>query len=148
MSKFLENLKNSLEKGEFNSDIAKKMNEINELADKKIEEGMTTNDLEESLLKKAKEGGIKSVNEEEAVEINQEYEKKLAEIKLVDAYNKEEALLIDIEDAVQATIEDLFDYIKSVKDRHVKAMLENDPLISGLNERIITIENKYKSIIN
>ena len=148
MSKFLENLKDSLDKGEFNSDIAKKMTEINELADKKIKGGMTTDDLEESLINKAKEGGIKTVNEEEATEINQEYEKKLAEIKRVDAVNKEVALLFEVEDAVNATIEDMFFHIKNVEAKFSEVIENEDPIVNDLTTKINEIKEKFKQFIN
>ena len=145
---FLKNLKDSLDKGEFNSDIAKKLTEINELADKKIQGGMTSNDLEESLLNKAKEGGIKTVTEEEATEINQEYERKIEELKHEDAINKEVALLIEIEDAVKATIEDMFYHIEDVERKYVDDIEKNSPAIKNLSEKINVLKEKFKSIIN
>ena len=148
MSKFLESLKDSLDNGEFNSDIAKKLTEINELADRKLKEGMTANDLEESLINKAKEGGIKTVTEEEATEVNQEYEKKLHELKQIDVYNKEIALLVEIEDAVKATIEDMLFHIEDLEKKYGGEIEKNESSINDLSLKMKEIKEKFKSIIN
>lgn len=151
MSKFLENLKDSLEKGEFNSEAAQKINEISELTEKKLKDGQikkTEEDLEEVLNERLMEGGIKTVSEEEATEINQEYEKRLEEIKRVDAINKEIALLIEIEDAVNATINDMSFHIEDVEEKYADDIENKNPIVAELVEKINKIKEKFKSIIN
>ena len=87
MSKFLEELKKAADTGEFNSDAAKKINEIDELAEKKAT-GMSVDELTESLEKRIEANPAVAVTEEEALELNSQYEKKMEEIKKQDAENK------------------------------------------------------------
>lgn len=88
MSNFLDNLKKAVENGEFNSEAAKKINEINELADKKSIEQLP-HDLEDTLKNRVDEGGVKKVEEEEISELNTEYVKKMEYFKKEDERNKD-----------------------------------------------------------
>ena len=83
MSTFLENLKKSVETGEFNSEAAKKIIEIDKLAEEKIKsltktgQSIEDSDLAKSVDDRIKEAGVKIISEEEALELNSQYEKKM-----------------------------------------------------------------------
>jgi len=148
MSEFLKKLKETLENSEFNSDVAKKFNEINELADAKTK-SMSEDELEKSIEARIDEsGGVKTVSEEEVSKLNQEYEEKIAKINRIDMINKEMALLIEIEDAVNLTIEDMFYHVDLLEKRYGDSLENNDDTVSELFEKIEKIKEKFKSIIN
>jgi len=154
MSEFLENLKKAADNGEFNSDAAKKILEINELADKKLGAG-TPADLEkiqESLDKRVEADGQikerKAVSEEEVVELNSQYEKKMADIKKQDAINGQVAMLIEVEDMVKLTIEDMFGLVDELESRFEKEFEAEDPMFGELSQKIEQIKSIYKPIIN
>jgi len=151
MSDFLDNLKNAADSGEFNSEAAKKILEINELADTKLGAG-TEADLEkiqESLTKRVEELGVNEpVSEEKAVEANTEYEKKMSQFKKLDAVNGQLAILIEIEDMVKLTIEDMFSFVEELEDKFEKEFETEDPMFGDLYLKIESIESKYKSLIN
>jgi len=152
MSEFLDNLKKAADNGEFNSDAAKKILEINELADKKLAGG-TPEDLEkiqESLDKRVEVDSEerKAVSEEEVVEMNSQYEKKMADIKMQDAINGQVAMLIEVEDMVKLTIEDMFGLVDELQKRFEKEFEAENPLFGELSQKLEQIESTYKPIIN
>ena len=142
MENFLQNLKNAVDKGEFNSDAAKKINEIDKLADEKIK--TAENSIEERLEK----AGVKTVTEEEAAALNSNYEKKMEEIKKQDMVNKQLATLIEIEEMTKSTISDMMSYIDELEDKFAKEFDGEDPMYGELNQKIEQIKLKYNSIIN
>jgi len=150
MSDFLENLKKAADEGEFNSEAAKKILEINELADKKIGEA-TPADLEriqESLEKRQGEELVAPVSEEKVLEVNTEYEKKMAQLKKLDAVNAQLAILIEIEDMVKLSIEDMFGFTDELEAKFEKEFETEDPMFGDLSQKIEEIKSKFKSIIN
>jgi predicted nuclease with TOPRIM domain len=151
MSEFLENLKKAADNGEFNSEAAKKILEINELADTKIGDG-SPKDLEklkESLEKRVKEAGeVKAVREEEALELNSEYEKKMEQIKKLDMVNAQLATLIEIEDMVKASVEDMFSFTDELETRFEKEFVAEDPMFGDLFQKIEELKSKYNAVIN
>jgi len=150
MSDFLENLKKAADNGEFNSEAAKKILEINELADKKIGEA-TPADLEkiqESLEKRQGEELVAPVSEEKVIEVNTEYEKKMAQLKKLDAVNAQLAILIEIEDMVKLSVEDMFGFTDELEAKFKKEFETEDPMFGDLSQKIEEIKSKYKSIIN
>jgi hypothetical protein len=150
MSDFLENLKKAADEGEFNSEAAKKILEINELADKKIGEA-TPADLEriqESLEKRQGEELVAPVSEEKVLEANTEYEKKMAQLKKLDAVNAQLAILIEIEDMVKLSIEDMFGFTDELEAKFEKEFETEDPMFGDLSQKIEELKSKYKSIIN
>ena len=150
MSDFLENLKKAADEGEFNSEAAKKILEINELADKKIGEA-TPADLEriqESLEKRQGEELVAPVSEEKVIEVNTEYEKKMAQLKKLDAVNAQLAILIEIEDMVKLSVEDMFGFTDELEAKFKKEFETEDPMFGDLSQKIEEIKSKFKSIIN
>jgi hypothetical protein len=154
-SEFLKNLKNAVDTGEFNSDAAKKINEIDKLADIIA----PTGGAEANLEKRLKEAGVKTVTEEEALELNSEYEKKMNEIKKVEQENKRIAdlinmidtqlkTLIEIEEMVKASIEDMSSFMDELEVKFEKEFESEDPMYAELSQKIDEITSKYGSIIN
>lgn len=164
-SDFLKNLKNAVEKGEFNSEAAKKIIEINKLADEKLRTLTKPNQkIEDSELSKSVEArlqavGTKTVTEEEATALNSDYEKKMQEIKDKDAENKRIAdltelvdkqisTLLEIEDMVQQSVGDMVLFIEELESKFSKEFQENNPIFVELKNKITQIRTKYVSIIN
>lgn len=135
---FLENLKNAVDSGDFNSEAAKKINEINELADKKSTT-MNPNDLEKKIDERIKDVGTKTVTEEEAVMINSEYEKKMEEIKISDKITLTIKNIIEMDDLISESIDDLMFHIKEIEVLYKKDFDSNEK-----NVNFVELENKIK----
>lgn len=151
MSDFLKNLQNAVEKGEFNSDAAKKINEISELANKKME-GITSDEgvktLEDKINKRLEESGIKTVSQEEAELFNKEYDEKMNKIMEEDIINSQLAILIDIENGVEASILDMMEFISETEERFaddIETKEMSEPL-KALMEKITKIKNKFNKL--
>lgn len=157
---FLENLKKAVETGEFNSDAAKKIIEINKLADNKINRttkidlDKSIEDLEKSIEDKLKIGGIRTVSEEEAKMYNSQYEEKMQEITKTDAENKRIADLIDaadnqlsvlteIEDMVKLSINDMMTFVEELKQKFSKEFEEKNSITENLLAKINEVNTKY-----
>lgn len=139
MSNFLNNLKNAVEKGEFNSDAAKKINEINELADKKI----NLDEVAENVKKKVEEdrSKIQPVEKEVAEAGNLEYENKMNTLKESDQVNSELATLIDVDGMIQLSINDMLEHMKSLEEKYSDKI--NDDNYKPLFDKIKEIRDKY-----
>lgn len=147
-SPFLENLKKAVDTGEFNSEAAKKINDIDELANKKFSPNSTFDDKLNAVENRLKNSIAKTVTEEEAAELNSEYEKKMEEIKKRDIVNKQLATLVDIEEMVKASIDDMMMFINDLEDKFGAEIEAQDPYFIDLTQQIGKIKSKYNSIIN
>jgi hypothetical protein len=149
-SDFLNNLKKAVDTGEFNSDAAKKINEVDELATKKFGVNFSSEEelsaLNEKIIETAKADGVKTVSKEEVAEINSKYDKEMELIRQKDAANKFLANLIDIEDTVMACVIDMFSYVNELDD-NLKDKWDN-PIYTSLKLKVDEIKSKYSSIIN
>jgi len=153
---FLKNLKDVVEKGEFNSEVANKINEINELTEKKLSgfknDGKqikeAIHEIEDSLKKRVVEAGHKTVTEEEVKEFNSEYEKKMTEFKKIDLANKQLATLIEMEDMVLASIEDMLMYCEELESKLDDEFDRENPKFGELYQKIESLKSKYNSFIN
>jgi hypothetical protein len=141
MSKFLEDLKNAADGGEFNSEAAKKIIEVHEAAENKAK-NMDTEELESSLKKRMEDTPVEPVSEDEVSELNSEYEKRMAEIKEIDAANNQLAMLIEIEDMVKLTLGDMLGHIEGLEE-NLKDKLDDTPY-QELKLKIEEIKSKYK----
>jgi hypothetical protein len=135
-SPFLEGLKKSVESGEFNSDVAKKIIELDKLAD-------TKNDTV-AIEKLQEEVGVKSIDAEEFEKLNSDYEKKMQEIREKDLVLQQIAMLQSIEETVRLTVYDMRDFIKDLEDNFKKDNPNHVPLFLEIEK----IKSKYNSIIN
>jgi hypothetical protein len=135
MSKFLDDLKNSVESGEFNSEAAKKIIEVDKLADS-VSGTKALDELKEKV-------GVKNVTDEEVGTLNTTYVKRMEEISKVDIANKQLAMLVDIEDMVKMSISDMMTYVTQIETQMEKELKE-DPLFHDLLLKIEEIKNHYK----
>ena len=140
MSEFLDNLKKSVDTGEFNSEAAKKIIEIDKLADEKA----TGNAFKMVQDRIEKAGFVESVTEEEAIVLNSEYEKKMEEIKKQDAVNTQVATLIEIEDMVKLSVQDMLSFAKELEDKFSKEIEAKDPMFNDLYVKIQEVKNKFE----
>jgi hypothetical protein len=164
-SNFLENLKKAVDTGEFNSEAEKKIIEVDKLADEKIKtmtkpnEAIDDSDLSKSVTERLKRAGVKTVSEEEALELNSEYEKKMQKIKDDDAENKRIAeltnlidkqvsTLVEIEDMVKLSVKDMVSFIEELELKFSKEFQENNPIFEELKTKIMQMRIKYVSFIN
>ena len=145
MGNFLDDLKKSVDTGEFNSEAAKKILEIAKLADSKAI-GKSVDEMEESIKKRLENIEIQEISHEEILEHNSEYEKLMLEIKKRDAVNQQLATLIEIEDMVKASIEDMLSFILELETKFKKEIESNDNMFIDLTQQIAKIKSKY--IIN
>ena len=151
MSDFLENLKKAADEGEFNSEAAKKILEVHDLADAKLKGKNVVEELEkiqESLVKRQEELVVEPMTEEQILEVNSEYEIKMAQLKKLDAVNAQLAILIEIEDMVKLSIEDMFGFTDELEAKFEKEFETEDPMFGDLSQKIEEIKSKFKSIIN
>jgi len=149
----LENLKKSVDAGEFNSEAAKKIIEISKLAETKVPVGgfKTEEDLkilQKSINDRVQGAGVKSVDEEEALKLNSDYEKKMQEIKEEDTINQQVVTLADIEDMVKLSITDMLSFVTELEDKFKKEIAEANPAVKNLIAKIEELKNKYNTIIN
>mgnify|MGYP006302650655 CR=1 FL=1 len=142
MSKFLEDLKNAADKGEFNSEAAKKINEISDAAEQKSK--MDTEELQSSLKKRMEESPVEPVSEDKISELNFEYEKKMAAIKEMDAVNNQLAVLVEIEDMVRLSVFDMMEHITTIEDK-LGEKLDTEPY-TELKKKILKIRSTYEQL--
>ncbi|MFW6219455.1 MAG: hypothetical protein ACOC33_01175 [bacterium] len=126
---FLKKLQEAVNEGEFNSDAAKKINEINDLADKKIKTTSSESELENLVNKRIDDAGRKRVDEEDIVEINSEYEKRFEQLKKEDERNKDIASLLTLSQEIDTILE-------KIKEFEEKYSTDNEiiKLISDVKE--------------
>ncbi len=159
MSNFLEDLKNAVDNEEFNSEAAKKIKEINELAESKANSIKNKEDFENLKEKIERISDNTAVTEKEALELNSQYEKKMEKIKEIDLINTQIATLTEIEDMVKLSISDMFEFIntlkekfgdklKKVNNKHNNEFNEKNKHYIELANKLKLIENKYKNLIN
>jgi len=146
-SSFLESLKNAADKGEFNSEAAKKIIEIDNLASQKLSK-LGTKDIEDLMKDRLEQAGVKTVTEEEAAIGSAEYDKKMEDIKKQDAVNVQIVALMEIEDMVLASVLDMYTFIDELETKFSKEIEANDPIFTDLTQQIGKIKSKYNSIIN
>lgn len=140
MSNFLDNLKKAVDNGEFNSDAAKKIDEIGKLAEVLSANGVNVKKAVEERLENS---GIRLVTDEDNAILEREFDKKLSAMNKEELLDKQLAMLIDIEDTVLLSIGDMLSHIQDLKE-NFGDKLEN----TKLNKKIEEIELKYKSFIN
>jgi hypothetical protein len=145
MGTFLDDLKKGLETGNFNSEAAKKIKDI-EVASLDIKPV----DAEKSIENRLKNVNVSEVTEEEAALANAKYEETMLKYKKEDEENKEIALVInqvdtltEIEEMVRLSIDDMFSFVKTLED-NFKEKLYDDAKYADLNKRIQDINVIYR----
>jgi hypothetical protein len=141
MSDILKNLQDALDNGDFNSEAAKKIKEIDERADD-FAEMKTTEQMEESLIGKAvEEGGIKTgedVDKEKVAELNSEYEKKMEERAKEEVVYATIAGLMNLDEELEEKLYGLGVYV-----RNLRAEYMGNPLNDDLFKKLDELEEKY-----
>lgn len=147
-SKFLNDLANAVNSGEFNSEAAKKILEVNRLADEKMKD-LTRIDEEtvqsKSVDKRLEDAGIRKVSKEEADEINALSIKKMAELEKKQFINDRMLVLIDIENMVKLSIEDMMGFIKETEVFLEEKFDNEDTTFDDLKAKIAEIKTKYST---
>ena len=147
-SKFLNDLANAVNSGEFNSEAAKKILEVNRLADEKMKD-LTRIDEEtvqsKSVDKRLEDAGIRKVSKEEADEINALSIKKMAELEKKQFINDRMLVLIDIENMVKLSIEDMIGFIKETEEFLEEKFDNEDTTFDDLKAKIAEIKTKYST---
>jgi HAMP domain-containing protein len=142
---FLENLKNAVDTGEFNSEVAKKINDISKLAENKSE--FSEAELIEKVEKRIGDN-VKTVSEEEVAELNSSYEQQMKKIKQTDAMNKQLAMLIEIEEMVELSINDMVNHMDVVMETFEEEHEEKNAIFEPLFTKVEEIRKKYSTFIN
>jgi len=142
---FLDDLKKAVDTGEFNSEAAKKVIEV----EKKADIVAPTGGAEANLEKRLKEAGIKTVTEEEATFNNTEYDIKMKALREIDMINKQIATITEIEDMVTASIKDMLVFTEELKEKFGDKFEAKDPKYVDLLGKINEVNMKFNnSIIN
>jgi hypothetical protein len=151
-SSFLENLKKAVENSEFNSEAAKKINDIDNLANEKFSPDSSFDDKLNLIEERLKQAGVKAtLDEDERIKANEEYKKKMQEIKKEEELNlaiaeKENEIrrnlysLNDMEERIQNDIKRLLGHIKLLEE----GTISEDPAYGELITKINEIKLKYK----
>ena len=141
---FLSNLKAAVDSGEFNPDIVKKFNEINEQADmvkgKKIPDEILNN-VKEKI-------NLLAVNKDVAENANVEYEEKIRMIEKQDAVNKQLSILIDIEDMVNNSINDMLVFVDEIDEMFGEEFSNENPVYGELCLKMTSIRNRFNKLNN
>ena len=147
-SKFLDDLTNAVNSGEFNSEAAKKILEVNRLADEKMKD-LTRIDEEtvqsKSVDKRLEDAGIRKVSKEKADEINALGIKKMAELEKKQFNDDRMLVLIDIENMVKLSIEDMMGFINETEGFLEEKFDNEDPTFNDLKAKIAEIKTKYST---
>lgn len=138
MSDFLDGLKKAVDIGDFNSEAAKKITEVDKLANT-----MTSEEAAKALDKKVEDSGVKTVTAEEAAAANTEYELKMQALKEQDLVIHQVVTLKDIEETVMLTIGDMLGFIDTLETSFDKTK----PTHGDIFVEIERIKFKYDSLI-
>ena len=150
MSNFLDNLKKAADNGDFNSEAAKKINQISELADEKSNDLDATQlgGLVDERLEKDRElSPPVAVTEEEALELNSQYEQKMEALKKLDTEHKKAKTqlktLYEIEEMVELSIGDMLAHIMSLEENFEEEFNSELPEYADLLLKMEELRNKY-----
>jgi hypothetical protein len=139
MSDFLDNLENSLEKGEFNSEAAKKIIEIGDLSEIKAS-GTTIEELEKNVEGRYKKSEIKKADEKTVDDLNVEYKKIMEEKAHEEKILSLHATLINQDKLIDDELFNIIDLIKRIKENYKPT----DKNCKDLFIKVKIMEDKYK----
>jgi len=135
---FLKNLKDSLDKGEFNSDAAKKINEIDSKADEMMK-SKSIGVINKSVEDKIKSTGIKNIGKDQLEELNSQYEKQMNERAKEEIILATIATFENIEFEIDSKINDLIGLINDVNRDYDN----DDEKCVELFKKIKELQDKY-----
>jgi hypothetical protein len=139
MSDFLNSLKKAVETGEFNSDPAKKINQIVELAATKTDYEAVVKSVESLMAKDVAK--IAPLNEEEMNNA------KMENIKKIDIATSELNLLIEIEDMVKESIQDIISFCIDCENKYDNEFYAENPIYRDLYLKCAEIKLKYEDLL-
>jgi len=143
---FLDNLKQSLDKGEFNSEAAKTINQLDELANGALHRAKQgSGGIEQNLQTEIKKHNMAAppVTKAEAEEANRIAEAQMEAVKENNAVLKVIATLLNIEEMVYESVKDMTYHIYEIEDRFD---IEN-PAHKEIFVAVNKIKEKYGSLI-
>lgn len=135
MSEFLSNLKKAVEEGDFNSDVAKKINEIDELADK-VSKDKSEEEIQKSINDRIKQSGVKTINEEKIGELNSECEMKMYQRSKEEIILATIATLTNMDYSLERQKDELSLFIEEQKNEYDPENEEHAELYKKINELI------------
>jgi len=137
-SEFINNLKRAVEEGDFNSDAAKKINEIDKEANN-IKKNKSKDDIEKSINNRIKDSNAKTVDKDKIAELNSKYENEMQNRA------KEEKIYATIAtlDNLEYAIDKAFDELKSFIIQQKTKYDSNDESCKELYEKMDKLINKY-----
>ena len=136
---FLNDLKKAVEDGNFNSDAAKKINEIDKQANK-LNKEKSQEELKQSINEKVEESGVKNVDKDKVSELNSEYEEKMQHRAKEETILATIATLENLDNEIEKNKEDLFLFIQQQKNKYDP----NDEDCNKLYEKINELDYKYE----
>jgi hypothetical protein len=139
---FLDDLKKAVDTGEFNSEAAKKVIEVEKKAD------VLAPNAEANIEQRLKDVGIKTVSEDVANTSKTEYDMKMKALREIDAINSHTANLIEIEDMVKASINDMLSFANDLEIQFGEKFKTGAVHYGNMQSQINAIKTKYSSINN
>jgi len=138
MSNLLDELKKAVDDGNFNSEAAKKLIEIDSKADEVLEE-KSTEQIEQSVIDTAISGGVKTIDGADFARLQSEYEEKMKERAREEILLATIVTLIDEDELIDEKLYSLWKFIDNIKQEH-KA---EDKGCAELFAKITELETKY-----
>lgn len=141
MGKFLENLRNAVESGEFNSDAAKRINEIALGADKiKIN---SEEDLKELETKLKSSVPVKELTDEEKKQLSLENEKYEEQIKEENKINSLIASIMNQDDSIMLMIEEHVNQLTTIEESYIGDKEKYQNILDIINK----FRSKYSNLV-
>mgnify|MGYP006290691971 CR=1 FL=1 len=136
---FLEDLKKAVEDGNFNSDAAKRINDIDKAAND-VNKNKSKDEIKKSIDEKVENSGAKTVDEDNVAELNSKYEEKMQQRAKEETIYATIATLDNLDNEIEKARNDLFLFIQQQRNKYDP----DDSDCAELYEKINELTNKYK----
>lgn len=136
---FLEDLKKAVEDGNFNSDAAKRINDIDKAAND-VNKNKSKDEIKKSIDEKVENSGAKTVDEDKVAELNSKYEEKMQQRAKEETIYATIATLDNLDNEIEKARNDLFLFIQQQRNKYDP----DDSDCAELYEKINELTNKYK----
>lgn len=160
--KFLDELKKSLDSGEFNSKIAQKINDINELADKKSEEigskktgdarkdaSLLVNEMSDAVSNRIEDSGVRVGDEEMAEEAKKKEKEILTDYETIDKLGRDYVTLIDRYERIIQDVKVIDVKLKAIDEtlEDCSEIVNKDPLTVEIRKTIGNIKEDISQLL-
>lgn len=135
---FLKTLKDSLDNGEFNSDAAKKINDITKKADEMVK-SKSVEEINKSIKEKTSTVGVKNIDKDQLEDLNSQYEEKMSERAKEEVILATFATLENLERVADETISNINKLIGDIKQDYNESEEKSKLLFEKIND----LQNKY-----